>query len=409
MKLVCGYSDLITALNEVLVVVDDSMEDMKIVIFKLSENGTVKLIGLNHFVVLRRMLLSEKLQVEGVDGEPIYFAIKSKELSGFLNSYKSIRKTKVEEVIFETTKGGAIECKVIEKMAFTSDELSDLMYQEGGEEKINRTMLSSWIFDKTIIKPTVYGTIEMAASEDELTSFESQMIQLHTQNMLPVMQDGTNSYSYLLFDEENVVAMNQAFTVVMKNQIAEGGIFSDIRLSYKSILFLDKLAIINSYIDAAKLEQYIYIKTDTSEAFIKYDTKKVSYKTFTDVFKKDHVVTLDRMYLKDVLKRFALSNDTIEANIKPDMNVVTMSNTKYSQDLDIGYQRGMDEFPSVKFKIMPGVMSTAIIGVDEKFILSDTQFGGDVFIYYCMLPKGSVIVFADASGGWFTVARVKTY
>ena len=59
------------------------------------------------------------------------------------------------------------------------------------------------------------------------------------------------------------------------------------------------------------------------------------------------------------------------------------------------------------FRVMPSVIDRAIIGSDDKFIMPDVQYGGDVFFYFCKGVKDYALVFSDASGGWHSVCTVK--
>lgn len=417
MRFSSRYSDLMDCLADVSSVLDDSFipDDARNVIFKFqlaSPSNEVYLIGINRVITLRRRMVSESCTIDldesEVDGDGVLLiSIKAKELTNFLGSYKGLRKTRVEDVILERTDHGKIKCTVVEKNVFSEDELANLMYSEGGEEIVNRTMTSTWVFDSIPIPANLRNNINLVGPKGDLVQLRREYVQLHTQNLLPIMQNGTNLYSTLLFDSESVVGFNQAYTTIMKNRIADGEVFSDVMLTYKAISYIDRLVSSEDVIEVAKTDKHIYIRTLLSETFLIYSTRMALYKNVADLFTRNSVVTVDRIYLKDVLKRLMLINDSIEVNIKPADNVATLSNSKFSQDIDLAYQRGMSQYNSVRFKIMPDVMNKAIIGADDKFINPDASHGSEVYIYYC--ADSNAIVFSDASDGWYSVVKVKVY
>lgn len=411
MRFSCNYDVLLGKLVSVASVVEDSLssEDMKNIIFKLDKSNSVKLIGINQLIKFRKELDKDSytldLADEDVDSNGVMFMqLKSKELLGFLNSYKSVRKTVVTDVIFESMQRGQIKCTVLEKElpdgagSLSSEEIEFLVNSED-----TKTIASHWVFNNVPVKPNLLGDINLVAPDGELTTIPRENILFHTRNLLPVMQNGTNLFSYMMFDGGNVVAFNAAYTTVMKNEVGEGGVFDAMKLSYRAISFMDKIICNDEFISVAKTDRHIYFKTDSSEAFIVFDNKLAAYQSYVDMFIKDHAIVLDRVYLKDVLKRLSLVNDNIEFSIEGgDQNKVTLRNSKFSQELPILQSKDIDKFNKITFKIMPDVLNKAIIG-------SDDEFPSDVFVYYCPHANNNVIVFADGSGSWFSVVRVKVY
>lgn len=417
MKFTTKYEPLMDVLSDISGVVDDSLstDANKVVIFQFirgEERNLVKLIGVSSYIVVRKILLPDQYTVEFKDDDPIsgdamFCQVKSKELLGFLGSYSRLRKTEVEQVSFEMKRPGEVECQVVEKERFSEDDIANLMYSEGGEERLNRRMISSYVLKCALPSPSSIARVTVPAPEVEGVPLQKEFVQLHTQNLLPLMQNTTTSYGYLMFDEEHVVAFSNAYIVVMKNRLADTGIFSGVRLQYRAVGFLDRLVSNEADVEAAKQDNYIYLHTLTTEAFVLFDTKLSVYQKQLQSVTKDNVVTLDRIYFKDVLKRLSLVNDSVEVAIKPSMGVVTLSNSKFSQDVDINYQRGFADRESLVFRIMPDVLNKAIIGEDEKFVVENAQFGGDVFIYYCNKDNNNLIVFSDCTDGWMSIARIK--
>lgn len=400
MRLSCQYAELFSNLNDVATVVDDAMssEDAKNIIFQFGANGVVTLIGLSQLITFKRRLPLGSYQLTRNEGEAEFMQIKSKELLGFLGSYKSIRKTTVDEVIFEFTERGGIKCTVVE-----------LLQVEEGMGAEPERYFSSWVFTNIAIKPNLLPIINIAPPQGTLTYISRQAFETHTKNMFPIMQNGTTLYSYMMLDKDYAVVFNAAFTVLMRNVIGEGGILTGLKLPYKVVSFVDKLIGNVDSVGVARMERHIYMGTDDSDAFLIYDTTLAPYQTLVDAFKKEHVVTTDRVYLKDVIKRLSLVNESIELSVHADSKYISLRNSKFSQDIAINYVRGMEEVPKVTFKIMPEVLDKAIIGSDDAFVNPSVPYGSDVFIYYCPNGANSVIIISDASGMWFSVIKVKVY
>lgn len=416
MKFSCDYNVLLANLKDVSSVVEDALssDDLKNIIFrftKVADKVQVCLIGINQLITFRRSIAEDSYTAELADNEPndkgvFYIQLKSKELLAFLDSYKGLRRTHVEEVTFENLDAMNIKCSILEK-----DNDTDAPY------------VSGWTFNNIGIKPNMLGAIELQQPEAELHCIPCRNILVHTRNLVPIMQNGTNLYSNMQMDSDHVVAFNPAYTTIMSNMMNIGDVLSGLKLSYRGVSFMDKIlcgdpyndedhAEFNEvtgfdepydYVNIAKTETHIFFKTKNSEAFIRYDTKLANYESTARMFVKDHAIVIDRVYLKDILKRLSLISDLVEFNIKCKENCVELKNTKYSQDIPILQSKGLDEYENIKFKIMPDVLNKAIIG-------DDAEFSGSTFVYFCPQANGSaMIVFADDSGTWFSIVKVKTY
>ena len=416
MKFSCDYNTLLTKLKYFTSVVEDALsnDDLKNIIFKFikcDDKVRVKLVGINQLITFRRSLEDDCYTAELEDSEfndknIFYIQLKSKELLAFLDSYKGLRKTHVEEVTFENLDAMNIKCSILEK-----DNDTDAPY------------VSGWVFNNIGIKPNMIGAIELTEPETELHCIPCTNILVHTRNLVPIMQNGTNLYSNMQMDSSHVVAFNPAYTTVMTNMMNIGDVLTGLKLSYRGVAFMDKIlcgdpynddehAQFNEttgfdepydYVKIAKTETHIFFRTKNSEAFIRYDTKLANYETTAKMFVKDHAIVIDRIYLKDILKRLSLINDMIEFNIKCTDNCVELKNSKYSQDIPILQSKGLEDYQNIKFKIMPDVLNKAIIG-------DDAEFSDSTFVYFCPQQNGNaMIVFADDSGTWFSIVKVKTY
>jgi len=393
MKFNCNYIELLEILIPSSGVAEDSLsnEDMKNIIFKL-ERGTpnkASVISVNQLITFKQFLSMEtyslELEDEELDDEGVlYLQIKSKELLNFLNAYKGLRRTKVEEVCFKFNSRNNILCTVLEK-----DIDSEAVHT------------SRYVFENLPMKSTVKKSVSLNAPTEGLNTIESKNILVHTRNMLPILQSSsqTPTSSNLLFGEDHVVAIHPSFVTIMSN-LVNNDIFRGIKLSQRVLVFIDKTLCTEDVVTVARLREHIYFQTLTSETFIKYDTKLMEYKYYLDMFKKDHALVLDRIYLKDVLRRLSLANDTIEFTIMPEEGVVRLSNSKFDQEIPIIKDKALAEIGKIQFRVMPEVLTKAIIG-------SDDEFSGNSFVYYCADGRNVSIIFADDSGSWFSIIRVK--
>lgn len=394
MKVTFNYEKLLENLTDLALVVEDVMssEDMKNVIFRFTKD-TINLVGINQLVTFKRTLPSDIYRLEIADEEldkdgVAYMQIKSKEIIGYLNSYKALRRTEVEDIELNLVNNLTIVCKVAER---------DL---ENGQ-----TYLSSYNFNNIPIKPNIINNINLSAPED----IEGEIVPMinilfHTRNMLPVMKNDTGLFGQLVFGEDGlVVAFNAAFNTFMQNKLPSS--FSGIKLSYRAISFIDKIFAGEEQVTCKKLERYLYIHSEStnSEAFIVYDNKLPNYSMTKELFVKDHAFVLDRVYLKDILKRLSLVNESIEFKIKCDEDIVEVKNSKFHQTIPILQKKALDEYNQIGFKILPDTLNKVIIG-------SDDEFSPQSFIYYCPQPNGdALLVFADSSGQWFSTVKVRPY
>lgn len=388
MNLTCDYNALVGYLTSVSTVVEDSLstEDMRNIIFRINKNGGVELIGINQMITYRiQMDVSEftiKAEDEEYNADGVYFMqVKSKEILGYLNTFKTIRRTKVKDVALEVVKN-KVQLTTIEENLETGAELS-----------------SQWTFDNIPIKANLLPLINLTMPTEGVAAEDTTGILLYTSCLLPLMQNGTNLYSRLIFGEDKVVAFNAAFVTLMNNTLGEA--FKKIALTYRGIAFMRNVICNTPVVNVAKTEQYLCFTAENFEAFIRYDSRLSDYSIYEKMFVKDHAFVLDRQYFKDVLKRLSLVNDAVEVHIPVEGGAITVKNSKFSQDIPILQEKNLSALGGISFKILPEVLTKAIIG-------DDSQFSETVFVYISQAANGAyTLVFADDSGYWFTVASIR--
>lgn len=424
MRLGFTYDNLLLDLQEVSNVVNDSLvtEDLKNIIFEVKESD-VTLIGATPLITFKKPVTMEAYSLIDFDkdGEgitEIYMQIKAKELLDFLGSYKNLKLTRVSEVVFEFTERKQIKCTVIEEEIISGESFDK-----------PRTFMSCWIFDNIPIKPNVMPYIKMQIpNKNEMIDFEVASLKMHTSNLIPITQAGTNMYSYLSFDEDLVFVFHSSFTTFMKNRLQEEkGIFTGLKLSYRAATFIDKVVcfVEDEFVKITKDEGYLYFLTSEGETYIRYDNHIAEYKAYINMFKKDNGIVLNRFYLKDVLRRLSLTNDAIEFIIHPQDGYVTVRNSKFTQDIQLTNVKGFEGKETLTFKIMPEVLNKAVIMdnvANEYFNNRDSIVDGsqiideDLFLYCNVYDaKGNyAVVFTDKSrygdgNAWYSILRAKVY
>lgn len=426
MRLSCGYAELMKVISDVAVISDTSLSnpDLRNVIFHLKRGVTdyVELIGINLYVIIKKKLNESGVSVVftenelASESEDMYFQINCKELLGFFGSYKNIRKTQVKEVSFDVSQN-VVKCTVVEVDKRKDDVDERLIQLEGGGNSSERTYVSQWDFTNIVMKRAVLDKIEKVQTSkadinDECKTLTCSSILWVTSMVLPVMQSVTSLYGYAIFDKDYVVAFSSAANVFTKNIMYCDGVFEGLKLNYVAMSFLNKLCNNCDSTDTVDLwrdNQIVYVFMEDCEVYLFYETNLPQYQDYINMFKKDHVITLDRIYLKDVLKRFSLVDDNIEVKLKLDDDIVVMSNSRLSQDLYINYKKDMDSFSKFRFKILPDVLSKAILGVDE-LMLNMVEGGAntDIYLYCCSNGEKSVnLIFTDGTGLWFSIVTVR--
>lgn len=430
MRLSCSYDELMSNIADIAVVSDNNLSDASqrnvIFHFKNGDVNFLQLAGMNLNVILKRMMNGMGVVV-GFDGTEsadesgdIYWQINCRELTNFLGAYKGLRKTQVSEVIFETLNGGMdIKCTVIEvdRGKTESDEHIKQLELGVDDDDNKRSYVSQWVFKNIEMKRVVTDRLSKSTELPEgVEPYELSYANVlwHTSLILPVMQNITSLYGCAIFDKEYLVGFSNAFTVFIKNNMNCDGIFEDVKLGYSTIAFLNKLCSgcsADDVMDVYRTDAYICMKMENTEVFLTYDTRLANYKMYIEMFKKDHVITFDRIYFKDMLKRFSLLDDSIEFKVVLEQEKIQLSNSKFKQDLTINYQKGMEDFDKLKFKLLPEILNKAIIGTDETML--NMISGGenrDVYMYFCGQNKNSInFALSDGTGLWFAFINSRTY
>lgn len=418
------YKELLAILTEVATVIDDSLanEDMKNIIFEI-KNDVLNIITTSTTIVYKHSVDKEIYVLDikedeytQEDDDLVYrFQLKSKELLNFLNTYKSSKRTQANEVKFTTLDNMHIECKVteeeivktVQKEETDSDEIGFLSEQGNVEETTTQrkgfVSTSKWLFNTAAIKLSILMSIKQKVDANaDVKEIKGKDIAYHTKNMLQVVSNKIPTYSYTLFDKEYVLGFNPAYTTVMKNRLNTDGLFENIKLSYKVIQFLDKIISKNETVKVVKTQTHLCVMTDNSVSFLIYETKMPNYRPYIDLFIKNFYISLDKMFLKDIIKRLSLLKETIEFDIDVPNRVIRLSNSKFSQPIIIQHSHNMDD-RTFHFKIMPEVLTKAISCSNYE------DMNNELRLYYCPSESTTILVFTDGEDSWFTTAKIAIY
>ena len=101
------------------------------------------------------------------------------------------------------------------------------------------------------------------------------------------------------------------------------------------------------------------------------------------------------------MKRLNLSNDSVKVEFDIENSMIKFSNKSFSQNVPFINSRGMEEYSSISFKVLPSTLDKAIIGMDDKFKT-------ELFIYITksVNKQAYTLSLSDGSGVWFSSLAV---
>lgn len=397
MKFVCDFKALLSSINNIAVVADDSnsVDDIKNVIFQfdktIDSEHKVVLIGVNNYIVYKHFLKeNEEYTVEfnENDIDDIYYMqIKTKDLLSVLKTYSGLYRTKAESLSFEPLDNGIIECKVVEK------DLND-----------NSTKLSIWKFDNIPMKELIIKSIEDSVTFPYVTDLSKDDFVRHITAMKDILTPNVTNYlGNVMFDADYVYAIQQAFLTFMNNKINQKNVFVKISLSYKIVQFLDKVLCKQDDFKMARNGDKLYLRTNSSESYIRVSDKVTEYQAYVQGIEKTRGICVDRLLLKDNLKRLALGDDTVVTIVvRPNNNTITLKTQRYSQDLPIQEKFNLDAVEDFSFEISKDIFNKILIG-DDKDFSSNTK----IYFTEPNNERKMSVYLTDDTEDWFTRIHVQ--
>ena len=414
MNIIVNYSEILSKLDYITSIVEDSSVDnkMKNIIFSIT-NDKVHLIGFNSLYAVCKVELNDS-KVYGLEKDIEYVQIHVTDFNKLLKSLALSRRTKIKEINLDKKEGYFTLTAHEEAISEDLDYASEL------------DQIISWKFDIIPITEKVVKSISVSSEKLNMESILCKDIRLYIDNLLPIIsaEDSKDESGKIYFGEEFVYVIPKSSAILLVNTLKDD--FKNISLTNKSLKFLNRLLVNNDVVEVAKTEIYLIIKFEGVESFINYRAvvkpidnfmnkisktnelgEIMSYKTVSEntenrlafVNKKNGVI-LEKIYFQDVLKRVQWLDDILILKFNLITSKVELSNRKFKQNIPILKIKGMSEFGEVKFSIPPAVLSSLLIGDDDLF--SNTMF-----MFLVQIGNGYALINTDGTGSWLSIIQTK--
>lgn len=379
MKISLKYDELVETLGFATTVLNDkSVEDkMKNVIF-LVDSNSVKVVGYNAFTFSRTEI--ENVSVEDIPGNGWQFQVRSANLLKILSSFSSLSKTRVDDVDFEED-GVKIKISIHENAIKEEDS------------RLSQTCV--FHMENIPIMNNVMKDINMEFPED-VELVDGADLSLYLESLLPLMSNDSASKneSKLNFASDYVFVMSAQMSAYFKNKLPEA--FKELTLSYSSVNFLKKLTEGSNDINICRIEKYLCIQSNNTEAFMRYQNIKIKYQAYLQRLNKDKGIVVDRLYLKDVLRR--MSNISPDGKMTiTDTGILEVSNSNFYQEIPL--IKVKEGTAGISFNVSVSFLERAIVGKDE--VLSE-----ELFMYFVPTARGYSIFLLDKTGAWLSNTTV---
>lgn len=381
MKLKVRYSELASVLGYVNTVLSDKTVDerMRNVIFLVTKDDAT-VVGYSP-LTFSRTRLNDVTTEEVEEGENWDFQVKAADLNKIIACYSSLFKTKVDYVEFVKDK---TKIKVI-----IHEEAID-------EEDANLAQVSKFSLDSVAILDSVNKEIHTEFPENSSSIISSDLL-LYLDSLYPMLTNDSNSsiVSKINFGKDYVFVNASAVSTYFENKLPDS--FKDITLGFSSVSFLKKLCDSAESIDVERVGNYLCIQSGMTEAFLKYQRVKINIQSTVKRYSKDNGIVINRLYLKDVLKRMAFSGQDGIVQVLEDG--IDVSNSNFNQLIPMMNKKG--EVDNIKFKVSVPMLAKTIVGDDG--IMPE-----DLYIYFVKAGGNGIILFiADSSGSWFSTLQVR--
>lgn len=375
MRIEVSYSELCSALNLCnLVLSDKSVDDkMKNAIF-VAKDDSVNMVGYNAFMFSRTTLKDAVCEV-GEDGWS--FQVKASELNKITSSFSNLWKTYVDKIVIEDN--GV-------RVRFSVEELP----KEGEDSRFAQS--SKFDLENAPILNNVAKEISMAFPDDE-ESIMSEELLVYLSELYPLLSSDSSSVgSKINFAEDYVFVMSSHMSTFFVNKLTDA--FKGFSLSYSSAGFLKKLCTGQDSLVMSKNDKYLCIRSENTEAFIKYQRIKIKYSQYVEKRSKEKGIVVDRQYLLDVIKRMGSVSAEGKARVL-DGETLMVENQSFEQTVPINNSRNTE-----------GISFMVSIPVLEKVIINEDSFGDELFMYFVDTPRGYMLYLSDKSNAWFSSTQV---
>lgn len=377
MKVSVKFEDFTSKMGYINSILSDkSVEDkLKNIIFLVDDSG-VRLVAYSAFTFVRSTMENAEVELEGKD--KWYFQVKAAEVNKVISAFSNLYKTKVSGIVF-------------------SDEgvrIKMLLHEEAKDEadsRLNRD--SEFFFENPPILAKIENEIKTPFPE-AVDMVSSGDVSLYLDSLYPLISnDASNGVgSKINFAEDYVFVLSTAMSAFMVNKLPDS--FKNLCLTYSSSGFLKKMTESSENIGVARMPEYLCIQEGTTEAFMRYQKVKVNYSMYVNKRSKDKGFVIDRLYLRDVLRRMA----TVEPSgvFKVVEDELLVNNSNFSQSIPLNNKKDVE---TLGFKASVPVIDKAILGKDDVFSY-------DLYIYFVDTARGYLVFLSDKSGAWFSSTQV---
>lgn len=415
MKFEFNYEDIMEKLDYITTIVEDSSvtDKMRNVIFHIQKDK-VQIIGLNNFAICRAVLKDAEVTDFTADE---YIQIRSAELSKFLRSLSTLRRTRIKSTYFEKDRR-LLKLRVQEESASEDFDYAD---------KLNQT--SGWDYDIIDIDRATLKELDITVDKKILEGIVSKDIRVYLDNLLPLVsnEDELTNKGKIYFSDDFIFVNPGVYAIFMENNLRDE--FKNINLTNRSAKFLSKVLTGSDVVEVGRTERYLIACTERVEAHIRYNKdvpnmdkvfRKISkVDEFGDIvpipkecepgrklsfLRNDCGLVLEKIYLQDVLKRVMWVDEKLLLAVSDDCSLLELKNRRFKQQIPILKSKDAEYIKSIKFSLKPDVFYNLLLGSDDIFATT-------VFLYCIKEDKESfessdTIVTTDSTGTWFCVLRL---
>lgn len=379
MKINLNYDELVSKLDYANSILSDKSVEEKLrnIIF-LVGTSKVEVIARNAYTFVRSTL--ENCKQEDIPESGWNFQLKSGELNKILSAFSNMTRTEVKGICLEVS-GVCVKATIHEE-----DKVG---------ENASLTRDSDFLLDTLPVSAKDLEEITMGFPEDLASPIAAADVLLYLDLLFPVLNNDTANGigSKINFAGEYVFVVGSAMSAFVVNKLPDA--FKDICLTYSSVSFLKKISDKSEQLIVAKTDKYLCVLSEDTVAFMKYQRVKINYSMYVDKKSKDKGIVVDRLYLKDVLKRMSVVDDLGKIYIDSESDM-TIKNGKFEQSVPLSNCR---DAVGISFSIPSSLLSKMILGSDS--VLEDP-----LRIYFVESPRGYLVYMSDSSGAWFSNSSV---
>lgn len=374
-KITLDFEELGKVLGYIYTILSDkSVEDKSKNVIFLVNNDEVTLVGYNQVTFSRTVL--ENAVCEDIPEEGWEFQIKSSELSKIMSAYSNLYKTKVEKVDIEEN---GVRTRITVHEIPLDDEKDAKLAQDSIFDVENAPILHKILND---IKS------EFPADSNSIVCSD---LLLYISSLMPLMSnDSANSTaSKLNFAEDYVFTMSSSASAFFQNKLSDE--FKGITLGYSSISFLKKLCEGTEFISVARDKNYLCIESGNTQAFMRYKPIKINYRAYIQRRNKEKGIVVDRLYMKDVLRR--MGGIAVDGKMSVEnASSLVVTNEVFQQEVPL--ENCKEGTVGINFKISIPILTSLILG-------SDDVFSSNLFVYFVETTRSYILYIQDKTGAWF--------